>query len=920
MARQQQVDIKAAGLWTQPSRLDIPDGALLIAKNIDIERESVISKRRGHNRYNDVAFGAVPTMACEYRGSILALDGATLKVDNGTGTFSSWAGSYTKPADAVTVHKAESNRNLYWTSNAGIYKNYSLTGTPSLAGMPVGLDCAVTQINPAAGWMDDKTQVAYKIVWIRADTNNNEVVGAPSPRVVMINNTGNTVDIRLRTTIPGGILAGDFCEIYRTFVTAGVDIDPGDDCFLLQRLTMGPLSLNVTSITRIAATATVTITNHGLLTGDYVKIAGANEAEYNGTYQITKTGANTFTYSVTGVPATPATGTITAAPKTMSFEDIYDEIFLEQSIELYTNTTQEGLTAGNYRPPLSCSIENWKGYMWYGNTQREQAEVITMIAVPSNTATFVITGSAIHSYTGYTAGGSEDVNTQSFQIGSTAVVSADITSTADSLVKVINLDPTNTEILAWRDTSADAAPGVIWIMSRATNAVTLTFTSNDGTKYSPVLPVAGTTIASTNDDFQNRLYYSKYLKPEAVTLLGYFEIGSPDHAIEAVVALRDSLIILKTDGIWRLSGESEWSFALQEIDLTAFILAPESARRLGDRVYAVTNKGAVKINEYGVEIVSHPIEPDLRRISTYTNFRTICHATAYEGLNDNKYIVWVQTDSTDTYATQAFVYNYLLAKWSNWVKSIGFGYMLSTNRKLYLCHAVDKYILQERKTFSINNEDYMDEDIPIIVTAKGTVDGVTYLDVTYTYTGATLAAGFLFLYTVGNVESKVTAVTALGGTSYRITLADLITTLPAVPFAAEVVLAISSEVVWAPVTAGSVGVSKSFQTIQLYNQLDAAYYNYLGTYSNRDTDVEMVFVPVPIQTTLGWGSMPWGTSPWGSPGSSKSTPLRIFVPRQHRIAEELFVRYTHAVAKETFNILSMAVTFTGGGEGTTRVR
>src|SRR3990167_5840369 len=67
------------------------------------------------------------------------------------------------------------------------------------------------------------------------------------------------------------------------------------------------------SITRSGATATVTtsITNT-LVTGDIVTIAGADQAEYNGNFTITVTGGTTFTYAVSGTPASPATGTITA--------------------------------------------------------------------------------------------------------------------------------------------------------------------------------------------------------------------------------------------------------------------------------------------------------------------------------------------------------------------------------------------------------------------------------------------------------------------------------------------------------------------------------------------------------------------------------------------------------------------------------
>lgn len=66
-----------------------------------------------------------------------------------------------------------------------------------------------------------------------------------------------------------------------------------------------------TSITRSGATATVvTPLNHGLVTGDYVVIRGADQAEYNGFFEVTRVNDTTFTYQVTGTPASPATGTL----------------------------------------------------------------------------------------------------------------------------------------------------------------------------------------------------------------------------------------------------------------------------------------------------------------------------------------------------------------------------------------------------------------------------------------------------------------------------------------------------------------------------------------------------------------------------------------------------------------------------------
>lgn len=65
------------------------------------------------------------------------------------------------------------------------------------------------------------------------------------------------------------------------------------------------------SITGSGTTATVTHTSHGLSTGDNIIISGVtNDDAYNGAFQITVTGTNTYTYDTTyTISSSPATGT-----------------------------------------------------------------------------------------------------------------------------------------------------------------------------------------------------------------------------------------------------------------------------------------------------------------------------------------------------------------------------------------------------------------------------------------------------------------------------------------------------------------------------------------------------------------------------------------------------------------------------------
>jgi hypothetical protein len=92
--------------------------------------------------------------------------------------------------------------------------------------------------------------------------------------------------------------------------TAGALIAVLDAC-----LKDGYNSKSVQSITRSGSTATVTFAAaHGFAADGLtiVRHAGADQAEYNGDFQISNVTATSYDITVSGTPATPATGTITA--------------------------------------------------------------------------------------------------------------------------------------------------------------------------------------------------------------------------------------------------------------------------------------------------------------------------------------------------------------------------------------------------------------------------------------------------------------------------------------------------------------------------------------------------------------------------------------------------------------------------------
>ena len=130
----------------------------------------------------------------------------------------------------------------------------------------------------------------------------------------------------------------------------------------------GPLPYQKsTTIARSASIATATCTAHGLLTNDFAMIKGANEIEYNGVFQVTKLTDDTFSYTVSGTPATPATGTIltTGAPL-YGLTDISGNLSTTRSYgadQPITGRVRKATTGTLYRTgAIAGTIDNLTGF------------------------------------------------------------------------------------------------------------------------------------------------------------------------------------------------------------------------------------------------------------------------------------------------------------------------------------------------------------------------------------------------------------------------------------------------------------------------------------------------------------------------------------------------------------------------------
>lgn len=250
---------------------------------------------------------------------------------------------------------------------------------------------------------------------------------------------------------------------------------------------------------------------------------------------------------------------------------------------------------------------------------------------------------------------------------------------------------------------------------------------------SSAVTIAGTTgtvfngfVVSDNEIAPNRIYFSKYQQPDAVPIVNFFDVGPKDKQILRILPLRDSLFILKEDGVYRLTGDISPNFSVFALDNTVNMSAPDTAVVLDNEVYTFTDESAVvKISETGVSIISRPIEDQLLRISTpsFTNVPAASFGVGYH--EDKSYLLFTVTTSDDEVATQCFRYNSFTNTWTKWDMSKTCGIVNDFDGALYLGASDENFIEIERK--DLTRKDHADREFILQVITNGVNDGIVEL-------------------------------------------------------------------------------------------------------------------------------------------------------------------------------------------------
>lgn len=176
-------------------------GSLAVADDVVINRDNVIEPRRGFAIYGN-AMGGSPTtdvahQLFTYKNRLLrhfgANSGTTLQYDSDdNGTFVSFSAAVAEVQKGIRIKYAESNGNLYFTTNSGICKLSVATASdfPNVnvqpAGMYEGLDITLG-LNSQQGFLNQESVVGYRVLWGVKDLNQNLILGSPSNRQIISN-------------------------------------------------------------------------------------------------------------------------------------------------------------------------------------------------------------------------------------------------------------------------------------------------------------------------------------------------------------------------------------------------------------------------------------------------------------------------------------------------------------------------------------------------------------------------------------------------------------------------------------------------------------------------------------------------------------------------------------------------------------
>lgn len=944
--------LKQQGLYTHPSVLsEVPQGALQIADNIVLDRESIFSPRRGF-KDSGATFGVADDRMkalSEYQGQVIGnydVSAANFKLTRFDGfTFTDYAGDFIPHETDQKMKFERSNQNFYFTTDEGIKKLDSVTGQPVPSGVPKALG-GIARLTGTTGFFNNNTQVAYRFVWKFIDANNNELLSAPSERLVVSNGTGGSKNVDLTIDIPDGITTAHVLQVYRSPFSASITDVPSDEMGLALEDSPSAGEITAASITvsdlveqELRGTTLYTSPSQdGIIqANDQPSLAQDMALFKNTLFFANITGKHRLKLNIIaagGGTGLVADDVVAIAGTTYTFKAEISET---------TDITTLGggaITTGD-RWHISSAKDETDYYVWYdvdsgGGDPAPAGRVPITVAISSgdsSTTVANLTATALDAIGDFTATddgaakvtvlnsrpglttdavdvdagvtivvttqGVTGENAASDEVGvfSEGTPSQNIEDTTRSLVRVINQSTSNTTVYGFYISSVDDFPGQFLIEERGLGGSSFAATSNRGEAFAPILPTSGTAVSSANDRFKNGLAFSRLQQPEAVPLTNILFVGGGDKEILRIAALQESLFIFTEKAIFRVLGDTPANFQVQQFDANTRLLVRESVVTLANQVYAVTDQGVVQVSENGVAVVSRPIEITLLELlaNDPDGFKNKSFAFSYE--TDRKYVFMTTQSASDTSPTQTFAYNIFTNSWTHWTRAADAAFVNPVDDKIYIARSVFNQVSIERKDRDSN--DFADEAIPITILSIDTAaQTFTLADASSVTVGDVIEEDSSTRAAVISVDTGTDIVGVDNITGFTTGVKDL---LPAYP----------QTIRWVPFTLKNPAALKHFRSVVMLFADNALFVkNELSQFEltfRTERAVAEETVPVTIIGTSGdFGEDDFGDSVFGGI-AVRPLEKRMYVPRGQQYGAQLDVTFEHRKALEDFALQGITI-------------
>ena len=996
---------KFLGLFAQQNSFGMPDGAMERAMNIVINDDDVVTKLRGFYQYFSPGSGTIKAIT-SFQNKIIIVysDKVTYLTEGGvspneTGTETVLTGSPILVTGSRAVQFAESNGNLYFTTDTGVKVIDTYNGKVFDAGAPQGLDVNAALLN-ASGPFLGNNQINYRVLFGRRDANNNLILGAPSDILTLSNN----------------IVSG--CA----YTSAGA----------------GPYTVTVTSA------------GHNLSTGMTITVTSATDTDANGSYSVTATPtSSTFQYQT---PADPTNGSLSwtanravllefSVPQSITtdadgwfyhiyrsslsgaatssaefdfrlvdekkltsaqitsgivtYEDVVEGVLVQFASELYTNpNSREGEDQANFQPPLCEDIAVWNNYLWFLNTKTRDILNLDI----EDTSGFV-TGDYLefdangvtYKYTAKSGVGNENVMSDSITHGAdmtinyvahgfvdgdylyvSSVVGGSlpegfyfVVSSAANTFKVSltsggsalasagttslffqGVKNTSSEFIFRIDTTSSSvalrilntAIGIVKAVNRSTAPIAANYISSVtdvpgkmrftslvfGHQLKVRTPTVGiqdnffpvlttnfadaAVVKSSSDTEENAVFVSKIGEPWAVPVLNKVYAGSKNQPGQRVVALRNSVIILKEDGVFKVTGDTPINFSVTLIDNTVRIASKRSAATTANQVYFLASEGVCAATDSSVQILSRRIENRLENVVGLSNIDDQTAAVAYD--TDRTYRICTIAPN-ETSASIVYLHNSINDTWTE--SDILFtGGAVGPGNVLFLISG--NKILKERK--KQNRIDYCGQNVAVTVISVAS----NKLSAVISMTGSPVVGDII---EKTNIFSRINAVTAAGA-NWTVGFA-----YPTNLVAADskfLYRSYQSQWIMAPYHAGAVGREKIFSQMQIHCRTPSLT-RLLCDFTNQSFggDATTEWKAEDVKPTEGWGLVPWGLFSWGLEDGIRNVyntvpaPIvRLYVPLFQARSTYIRAVLTHKEAGESIDAQAIAWVVRGYNERVTK--